>query len=126
MTRTAPLIRRVSAADDAAFPPEVSALEILIGVSVQLPDQCRCGSSITIVSAGLHRGALHCATCQASRGWLPREAANFISEIISTFGPLTAPITIRHGERISNNSGRKPEYAPAAGRQLIRIGDKDA
>ena len=112
MTRTAPLIRRVSAADDAAFLPKASGFETLIGVSVQLPDRCACGSSITVVTAGLHRGALHCATCRASRGWLPGKAADFISEIISRFGPLTAPITIRRSERISNNSGSKPECAP--------------
>ena len=44
----------------------------------------------------------------------------FINRIITRFGPLTAPITIRRGERISNNSGPDPECAPAASRHLLR------
>jgi hypothetical protein len=42
-----------------------------------------------------------------------RETYNFINRIISEFGPLTTPITIRRGKGTSSNSGLYPEYAPA-------------
>jgi hypothetical protein len=51
---------------------------------------------------------------------LSPETFNFISRILTRFGPLTAPITIRRGERISNNSGSDPERAPAASRHPLR------
>jgi hypothetical protein len=108
--------------DDAAFLPEAGSAETLMGVSVQLPDHCACGSSIAVVAAGLHRAALHCATCQASRGWLPRPASDFISGIISRFGFLTAPVIIRRGERTSNNSGWSPNaYRQLAGDQGEKV-----
>jgi hypothetical protein len=55
---------------------------------------------------------LQCESCGGHGGWLSHQTYSFISEIITRFGPLTAPITIRRGERISNNSGCEPEYRP--------------
>jgi hypothetical protein len=105
----APLTGPVSTGvDDAAFLPEAASAEALMGVSVQLPDHCACGSSIAVVAAGLHRAALHCATCQASRGWLPRAASHFICGISSKFGPLTAPVIIRRGERTATLRDMSP------------------
>ena len=100
----------------------------VIGISVELSDACKCGCTVALTGAGSgpHRASLLCSSCSRHRNRLSHRTCIFISRIIAEFGPLTAPITIRRGERISNNSGRKPECAPAAGRQLISIGDKDA
>jgi hypothetical protein len=69
----------------------------LIGLSVELSDACKCGGTVALTGAGSgpHRASLHCASCGAHPGWLPRKACSFISKIIKEFGPLTAPIKIR-------------------------------
>jgi hypothetical protein len=74
-----------------------SGAQPLIGLSVKLPHQCKCGSNMAVVRVGL-LARLQCAACQANRGWLSRETYEFISRIIIKFGPLTAPITMGRGE----------------------------
>jgi hypothetical protein len=88
----------------------------LIGLAVELSDACRCGGIVALIGAGSgpHCASLHCASCDAHRGWLAREAHDFTSRIIGKFGPLTAPIAIRRSKGASNHSGSDPEYAPAA------------
>jgi hypothetical protein len=88
----------------------------LIGLSVELSDSCKCGGTVALTGAGRgpHRASLHCSSCGAHRGWLSRGTCTLINGIITRFGPLTAPIVIRRGERIRNNSGSHPECIPAA------------
>jgi hypothetical protein len=91
------------------------SLEPLLGLVVKLPDACKCGGNIAVTTNhALHLGSLRCASCDTPRGWLSRETCSFIKRIITEFGPLTAPITIRSGERINGNSGCDPESVPGA------------
>jgi hypothetical protein len=88
----------------------------LIGLAVELSNSCKCGGGVALIGAGSgrRRASLHCSACGAHRSWVSRKICNFISRIIAQFGPPTAPIKIRRGERIDNNSGCKPECVPAA------------
>jgi hypothetical protein len=100
-----------------------SELDRLRCLSVELSDPCKCASRMAVICVGLHV-SLRCASCQAKRGLLSRSTYEFISRIITKFGPLTAPIIIRRGERISNNSGSNPEYA--TGRLAVIATQKEA
>ena len=78
-----------------------------VSPAVELSDVCKCGGSLAQIGpgSGPHCASLRCASCGAHRGWLSEEAYRFVSRIIERFGPLTAPIKIRRGERISNKFG---------------------
>jgi hypothetical protein len=84
-----------------------AATDPAIALTVELSDACECGSTVALSTAGVavHRASLHCASCGAHRGWLSRKAYSFVGRIIAEFGPLTAPIKIRRGERTVENSG---------------------
>ena len=73
----------------------------LFGLAVKLPDTCRCNSDVVRIGApcGPHLAELRCSHCERHRGWLPREAHKFITEIISNFGRPTEPIAIRRGNQ---------------------------
>jgi hypothetical protein len=45
--------------------------------------------------AGPHAAELKCAGCGAHRGWLRREALDFVAEVSARFGAPTTPITLR-------------------------------
>jgi hypothetical protein len=72
----------------------------LYGLSVRLPDACRCRSYVAQIGAPVtpHLAELHCTSCSRHRGWLPREAHQFLTEVINKFGRPAAPITIRRGK----------------------------
>jgi hypothetical protein len=69
----------------------------LIGLVVQLPRQCRCGSDVSHVGlgSGPHRASLHCAQCGHHNGWLSQEVAKFLTDTIERFGRPTEPICVR-------------------------------
>lgn len=69
----------------------------LDGLAVRLPDRCRCGRDVARV--GPHLAALECAHCRTFRGWLPREAHQFLIEIVNKFGQPIEPIAIRRGRQ---------------------------
>ena len=102
------LAKKKSARSESRAQCGASGSETLIGLKVELPEPCKCGSSVAVIGVGLH-ASLRCASCQATRGWLSPDTYSFITKISTRFGPLTAPITIRRGERISDNSGSDPE-----------------
>jgi hypothetical protein len=68
---------------------------------VQLDRTCDrelpCCSNLATVHerAGVHAADLRCATCGRHRGFLPREAIEFIAETAARFGASTHPITLR-------------------------------
>jgi hypothetical protein len=65
----------------------------LAGLCVTLPSGCHaCGSNSS--SSGPHWASVVC-DCGAHRGWLPRQAAIFITDIIDNIGRPTQPIIIR-------------------------------
>ena len=73
----------------------------LAGLIVSLPDACRCGADVARIGppAGPHLAELRCARCERHRGWLPRQAHAFLTEIINKFGRPTDPIAIRRGKQ---------------------------
>ena len=68
----------------------------IVGLAVQMPAPCRCGSRLATVAAD---HVLKC-DCGARRGLLSSRTADFIKQIVGTFGPLNHPIILR----------RRPEY----------------
>jgi hypothetical protein len=74
----------------------------LHGLSVQLSDKCRCGSSVAIIGEGKgpHRAALFCNRCEQHRGWMPNEAHAFLSEVVRIFGTPKTPIRVRRKQTI--------------------------
>lgn len=75
---------------------ETAASDVLLGLAVQLPDLCHCGSTLAAIEAGVgpHRAGLRCA-CGRHRGWLATEAHKFLTEMVKRFGCPTEPIRIR-------------------------------
>jgi hypothetical protein len=75
------------------------ARDPLIGLVVKLPDACRCGANTARIGppAGPHLAELRCTTCELHRGWLPRAAHQFLTEVVNRFGFPTTPIAIRRG-----------------------------
>jgi len=69
----------------------------IIGMKVQLPHACTCGSVIGVIgsSAGPHANRITCADCSNFCRWLAQREANFIARIASTFGCPTT-IVIRN------------------------------
>ena len=85
--------------------PPLSA-DPLIGLAVQLPDECRCASSVAVIGAGSgpHCAELRCRVCNVHRGWLSHETHSFLTEITNKFGCPAGPIVIRRG-----SSSRAPQ-----------------
>jgi len=75
---------------------ETAASDLLLGLPVQLPDLCYCGSTLATIEAGVgsHRAGLRCA-CGRHRGWLATAAHKFLTETVRRFGRPTEPIQIR-------------------------------
>jgi hypothetical protein len=73
-----------------------SNADSLLGLTVQLPDLCRCGSSLASIEAGRgpHHAGLRCA-CGRHRGWVSGASHKFLTEAVKRFGRFTEPIQIR-------------------------------
>jgi hypothetical protein len=73
----------------------------LVGLRVQLDravDQCQpCHGNVAEICAGRgpHAHALRCATCGQHRGWLPKAAAEFLTETIRVVGVPREPLIYR-------------------------------
>jgi hypothetical protein len=63
-------------------------LDPLTGLSVELPDACRCASNVVIIGAGtqIHRAMLRCRSCGRHRGWLSKFTADWIEHVAARFG----------------------------------------
>jgi len=66
-----------------------------------------CGNIATIgAGKGPHVAELRCNVCGNHRGWLPREALNFLNSVTETFGNSAEPIILRDnsfGGRVMND-----------------------
>jgi hypothetical protein len=89
----------------------------IAGITIRLagrpsdPNHRRCGDLATIGSSrGIHWAVLTCATCGKHRGWLGRDAINFINETRARFG---APeiITLRTPSTSPAQAARAPRSA---------------
>jgi hypothetical protein len=56
---------------------------------------CQNLATIRPTPDGPHAAELRCAGCQKHRGWLPREAMNFLAGVARLWGAPTTPITLR-------------------------------
>jgi hypothetical protein len=56
-----------------------------------------CCNNVAIVGSGKaqHAAALYCAGCNAHRGWLRREALDFLTDLARRFGAPAEPIILR-------------------------------
>jgi hypothetical protein len=73
----------------------------LEGILVELERGCaRCGSTTLVISgpgAGPHAAALTCPHCHRNGGWLQKDAAAFIADVVKAFGGRpTKPIVVRN------------------------------
>lgn len=75
----------------AEAPPMMVRLDR--GIDRQQP----CHDNIAVIRPGKaqHAGELRCAQCDRHRGWLPREALNFLTDLAQQFGAPTEPLTLR-------------------------------
>jgi hypothetical protein len=79
-----------------------SSASPIIGLKVQMPRACRCGSRVAIIgsSSGPHEHRLDCAQCGTWCRWLGARDAAFITKIASTFGCPTTPIVVRERRHV--------------------------
>jgi hypothetical protein len=70
----------------------------VFGLKAVMPAACtKCRNRLAIIrpGKGAHAASLTCTRCRHARGWLAKQEADFINNIISTFGRPTAPIMLR-------------------------------
>jgi hypothetical protein len=91
----------------------------VLGLKVVMPVACpKCRNRLAIIGPGKgpHAASLTCARCRHARGWLAKQEADFINNIISTFGRPTAPIVLRSKLLASGavrcQPGRRSSTAP--------------
>jgi hypothetical protein len=59
---------------------------------------------------GVHAAELKCAGCGRHRGWLPREALDFLAEVTARFGAPTDPITLRDQQIGEHQMNTKKQF----------------
>jgi len=71
----------------------------LFGLQVRIERQKACCDQPDIANigrdAGPHFGELRCSSCGRHRGWLSKQTASMIEEIINKFGKPEEPIVFR-------------------------------
>jgi hypothetical protein len=78
---------------------EITGLRIRLERTIDVPCGV-CGQTAVVIGPGVgpHVAALHCASCDRHRGWLPKAAANFLTATVTLFGRPTEPITISNSQ----------------------------
>jgi hypothetical protein len=76
---------------------ELFARPMLVRLDRQADRDKPCCENIASVGTGKgpHAAELRCANCGASRGWLRREALDFLTEMTRRFGAPAEPLTLR-------------------------------
>jgi hypothetical protein len=110
-TPLAPLVE-VSKVDQLDFLAPDPNADPLIGLTVRPDDDCSCGEGVAVIKAAKHphAGALICITCGKHRGWLPRHAADFITENIKHFGRPSEPVSYRRGPTASTEGNTNVKH----------------
>jgi hypothetical protein len=77
--------------------PRSSSASLIVGMKVQLPKACTCGSYLGVIgsSGGRHANRVTCDSCAVFRQWLGHREADFIAEVSAKFGCPTSPIILR-------------------------------
>jgi hypothetical protein len=70
---------------------------LLVRLDRQIDHEKPCCNNVAVVGPGKaqHTAALRCETCGAHRGWLRREALDFLTDLSQRFGAPAEPITLR-------------------------------
>ena len=75
--------------------PELDRTIVRLDRSIDRERPC-CEYLATIhVPTGPHGAALRCASCGQPRGWLPKQATEFLDDIANRFGNPAEPIVLR-------------------------------
>jgi hypothetical protein len=82
--------------DDGLFAPPGRSLQI-VKLERSIDAQKLCCNNIAFVCEGKppHAAELRCARCDSHRGWLPREALDFITSTTERIGAPAQPIILR-------------------------------
>jgi hypothetical protein len=88
----------------------------LEGVIVELDRGCaHCGNETLVVTGpgrGPHAATLSCQRCHRNGGWLPKEAAAFIIEIVKAYGRPSGRVIVRNPpverDRAALNGSQQP------------------
>jgi hypothetical protein len=71
----------------------------IIGVLVEMPSTrtCPCGSRVMRIGPGhkQHHAGITCVECGQFGGWISRESAAFIAEVVRVAGKPTKPVQVR-------------------------------
>ena len=74
--------------------PELDRTVVRLDRKIDRERPC-CENLATIhVGSGPHGAALRCASCGRHRGWLPKEATDFVKAVSEQFGVLDRPIIL--------------------------------
>jgi hypothetical protein len=94
------LFRATALSSTETFAPLGKIANPLIGITVKLPDTCKCGSPLAVIGPAVvpHRASLHCQECRQFRGWVSNEAFRFVAKIVEQFGKPAEPILIHRGK----------------------------
>jgi hypothetical protein len=68
----------------------------IVGLAVQIPSPCRCGSRVATIVAD---HALQCAECAGRRNRLSERTVRFLTEVVRCFGEPDRPIILRRPPR---------------------------
>jgi hypothetical protein len=108
---------------------------LLVRLDRQIDRDRPCCSNVAVVGPGKaqHAAELRCAGCHAHRGWLRREALDFLAGLSQRFGAPTEPIILRdqqigdhimadkkfddtnHGALFKNTEKENPKHADYRG-----------
>jgi hypothetical protein len=80
----------------------------LLGLTVRSPDACRCTSALMTIGDG---NVLICGACQRRCSILSSSTANWLQQVVKTFGRPTGPIVLRQK---SNCPPRLPAHLRGA------------
>jgi hypothetical protein len=89
----------VRAGQPDLFAVSVPVSHSAVGLAIQLPSDCLCGSASAAVcrGTGLYPGELKCPKCGKHRGWVSCETFRFLSGTVDRFGNPTEPVLVRAG-----------------------------
>jgi hypothetical protein len=76
---------------------EPQSADPIVGLTVDLQQQCKCGAYIAVIGNGKgpHLAPLRCRSCNEHRGWVSREMHSSLTKTTERFGRTTKPITVR-------------------------------
>jgi hypothetical protein len=91
---------------------ELFARPMLVRLDRQTDRDKPCCENIASVGPGKgpHAAELRCANCGSSRGWLRREALDFLTETTRRFGAPVEPLTLRDNQIGDYAMTEKPKY----------------